>query len=73
MTEDERMLTEGRTAGNQYIASFNGDWDAMLADLEKKRQEGQSAGFKSAGFKSADVQPSISNASTSGRLPIPQP
>jgi hypothetical protein len=68
MTEDERMLTEGRTAGNQYIASFNGDWDAMLADLEKKRQEGQSAGFKSAA-----VQPSISNASTSGRLPIPQP
>lgn len=33
------LVEEGRRAGQEYIASFKGDWVALVADLNRRTKE----------------------------------
>ena len=36
---DDPLVEEARRAGQIYIDSFNGDWNALLADLRRRSEE----------------------------------
>lgn len=39
---NDPLVEEARQAGQKYIDSFNGDWKAIIADLERRaREEGR--------------------------------
>lgn len=40
--KDDPLVEEARHAGQAYIDSFNGDWKAIIADLQRRaREEGR--------------------------------
>jgi hypothetical protein len=36
--KDDPLVEEARTAGQQYIDSFKGDWAAVIADLQRRAE-----------------------------------
>lgn len=43
-TQDQRMLMEGREAGNAFISSFNGNWNALIEELQRRTEAAKAAG-----------------------------
>lgn len=39
MTDEDPIVEEARRAGQAYIHSFQGDWKAMIADLQRRSEE----------------------------------
>jgi len=37
--ESQPVVDEARRAGQSYIDSFNGDWKAIVADLDRRAKE----------------------------------
>jgi hypothetical protein len=38
------MLMEGREAGNAFITSFNGNWNAITEELQRRTEAAKAAG-----------------------------
>jgi hypothetical protein len=54
---DDPLVEEARKAGQAYIDSFNGDLDALFADLQRRTEEARRAGREVASLPPRPAQP----------------